>query len=138
MLEALPKDESDDGLENVTDTEQMDEEISDEEDDDQPSTPFPLLSAKSVHIIAFGWDSKLATLLDVVDALESLQLPLTEELDPKKSAGMTRVDIHLSCMDTFTWTLLQLRTGWINSGDTGILMSFRISVGMQQQLGRRN
>jgi hypothetical protein len=68
MLDALPSAEYDDGGQDVTDTEQMDEDISDD-DGDQPTTPFPLLSAKSVNIVAYGWDSKLATFLDIVDAL---------------------------------------------------------------------
>jgi hypothetical protein len=135
MLDELPSAESDDGVQDVTDSEQMDEDISND-DDDQPTTPFPLLSAKSVHIVAYGWDSKLTTFYDIIDAIESLQFPLTEELEPKKVAGVTKVDIHLSCMDTFTWALLQLRTGWIVTGTTGILISFRISVGDAATTGK--
>jgi hypothetical protein len=49
---------------------------------------------------------------------------------------MTRVDLHLSCMDTYTWAVLKLRSGWIPWGTTSILMSFRIAVGDKATTGK--
>jgi hypothetical protein len=44
-------------------------------------------SHKAVHIIAHGWDNKQSTFLDVVDALESMQLSLLEGTGAQAGRG---------------------------------------------------
>ena len=136
MLATLPP-STDEGMEDVTDCEQVDADVS-ASDEEKPTTAFPILSNKPVHIIAYGWDAKHSTFLDVVDAIESLRLPLTEELEPKRVGGMTRVDLHLACMDTYTWAILKLRAGWIPFQATSILLAFRVAVGDKATAGKHH
>jgi hypothetical protein len=138
MLAVLPPSPTDASMGDVTDSEQVNADVSPSDDDEKPTTEFPILNNKAVHIIAYGWDSKQSTFLDVIDAIESLQLPLTEELEPKRVGGMTRVDLHLACMDTYTWTILKLRSGWIPQGATSILLAFRVVVGDKATTGKHH
>jgi hypothetical protein len=113
--------------EQVTDNEENASQLSDSSE--ELDTPFPLLSDKMIHIIAYGWDQQLFDDLDIVAALESLMLPLQSRLEPRTVNGVPLVDMILTCLDTYTWCILEQRAAWIKHHDTHVFVAFRISVG---------
>ena len=76
--------------------------------------------------------------LDVIAALESLELPLQCKLEPRTVNGVPLVDMILSCLDTFTWEILLRRSSWIKYDETNIFLSFRISVGSRAVAGKHH
>ena len=70
--------------------------------EEETDTPFPVLSDKDIHVIAYGWDSSNFDDLDVIAALERLELPLQCKLEPRTVNGVPLVDMILSSLDTFT------------------------------------
>jgi hypothetical protein len=123
--------------EQVTDNE--DENVSQMSDSDEElDTPFPLLSDKMIHIIAYGWENHTFDDLDIISALESLRLPMQSRLEPRTVNGVPLVVMILTCLDTYTWSILEKRAAWIKLDDTHVFVAFRISVGSKAVNGKHH
>jgi hypothetical protein len=68
---------------------------------------------KEVRCIVYNFDTVEFTPNDVVRHIIRLSLDMVDELSPRMESSNPLLDIRVSCMTSFLWRMLQLRSGFI-------------------------
>lgn len=87
---------------------------------------------KEVQSIVYNFDTIEFTSNDVVRHILRLGLDIADELNPRMESSNPLFDVRVSCITSFLWRMLQLRSGFI--GD--FTFSFQLAVGIDDGSAR--
>ena len=81
---------------------------------------------KEVRCIVYNFDTNQFSPHDVVNSILRLGHDIVDELNPRMDSSNPLLDIRVSCMTSFLWRMLQLRSGFV--GD--FIFSIQLAVGI--------